>query len=58
VTDEPGPHSCRDPQHPADTTASPACETGEPDFRHAAEIQKLIDLCFVSDAEGRIQTVP
>lgn len=33
-------------------------ENGEPDFRHAAQIQKLIDLCFVSDAEGRVQTVP
>lgn len=26
---------------------------GEPDFRRAADIQKLLDLCFVSDAEGR-----
>jgi predicted dehydrogenase len=28
-------------------------ENGQPDFRHAAEIQKLLDLCFVSDREGR-----
>ena len=27
---------------------------GEPDFRRAAEIQKLLDLCFVSDEEGRV----
>lgn len=27
---------------------------GEPDFRHAAGIQKLVDLCFLSDAEGRL----
>ncbi|MFD2238576.1 Gfo/Idh/MocA family protein [Aureimonas populi] len=26
---------------------------GQPDFRHAANIQKLLDLCFVSDEEGR-----
>ena len=30
---------------------------GEPDFRRAAEVQKLLDLCFVSDAEGRTVTV-
>ena len=29
-------------------------ENGEPDFRHAAEVQKLLDLCFVSDREGRM----
>ncbi len=28
-------------------------ENGEPTFRRAADIQKLIDLCFDSDAEGR-----
>ncbi len=28
-------------------------DNGQPDFRHATEIQKLLDLCFVSDAEGR-----
>ena len=28
-------------------------ETGEPTFRHAAEVQKLLDLCFASDLEGR-----
>ncbi|KQT83077.1 Gfo/Idh/MocA family oxidoreductase [Aurantimonas sp. Leaf443] len=28
-------------------------ENGQPDFRHAAEIQKLLDLCIVSDREGR-----
>lgn len=30
---------------------------GEPDFRRAAEIQKLLDLAFVSDAEGRMLPV-
>lgn len=29
-------------------------ENGQPDFRHAAEVQKLLDLCFVSDREGRM----
>lgn len=29
-------------------------QNGEPDFRHAAKIQKLLDLCFVSDAESRM----
>ena len=29
-------------------------ENGEPSFRHAAAVQKLLDLCFVSDAEGRM----
>lgn len=29
-------------------------ENGEPSFRHAAEVQKLLDLAFVSDAEGRM----
>ncbi|KQT53698.1 oxidoreductase [Aureimonas sp. Leaf454] len=29
-------------------------ENGQPDFRHAATIQKLLDLCFVSDREGRM----
>jgi predicted dehydrogenase len=28
-------------------------ENGDPSFRRAAEVQKLLDLCFVSDAEGR-----
>lgn len=28
-------------------------DNGQPDFRHAAEVQKLLDLCFVSDGEGR-----
>lgn len=27
---------------------------GEADFRHAAQIQKLLDLCFVSDARGQM----
>ncbi|RFC64515.1 gfo/Idh/MocA family oxidoreductase [Fulvimarina endophytica] len=27
--------------------------SGEPTFRHAAETQKILDLCFVSDAERR-----
>ena len=31
-------------------------ENGEPTFRRAAEMQKLIDLCFVSDAESRMVT--
>lgn len=26
---------------------------GEPDFRHATKVQRLLDLCFLSDAEGR-----
>ena len=30
---------------------------GQPDFRHAAEVQKLLDLCFVSDAERRMLPV-
>ncbi|MBO0904432.1 Gfo/Idh/MocA family protein [Jiella sonneratiae] len=30
---------------------------GEPDFRHAAEVQKLLDLAFVSDAERRMLPV-
>lgn len=29
-------------------------ENGQPDFRHAAAVQKLLDLCFVSDREGRM----
>ena len=33
-------------------------ENGEPDFRRAAEVQRLLDLCFVSDAEGRRLAVP
>ena len=32
-------------------------ENGEPSFRHAAEVQKLLDLAFVSDAEGRLLPV-
>jgi predicted dehydrogenase len=32
-------------------------ENGEPSFRHAAEVQKLLDLAFVSDAEGRMLPV-
>ncbi|MCB8839059.1 Gfo/Idh/MocA family protein [Aurantimonas sp. VKM B-3413] len=30
---------------------------GEPDFRRAAEVQKILDLCFVSDAERRMLPV-
>ena len=30
---------------------------GEPDFRHATRVQKLLDLAFVSDAEGRMLAV-
>jgi predicted dehydrogenase len=29
-------------------------ENGDPSFRHAAAVQKLLDLCFESDAEGRM----
>ncbi len=32
-------------------------ENGEPDFRHATAVQKLLDLAFVSDAEGRMLPV-
>jgi predicted dehydrogenase len=32
-------------------------DNGQPDFRHAAEVQKLLDMCFVSDIEGRWLTV-
>jgi len=32
-------------------------ENGQPSFRHAAGIQKLLDLCFVSDREGRMLPV-
>jgi predicted dehydrogenase len=32
-------------------------ENGEPDFRHATKVQRLLDLCFVSDAEGRMLPV-
>jgi predicted dehydrogenase len=30
---------------------------GQPDFRHAADVQRLLDLCIVSDAERRMLTV-
>lgn len=30
-----------------------AGRNGEPDFRRAAEMQRILDLCFQSDAEGR-----
>ncbi|MBB3950654.1 Gfo/Idh/MocA family protein [Aureimonas jatrophae] len=32
-------------------------ENGQPSFRRAAEVQKLLDLCFVSDREGRMLPV-
>jgi predicted dehydrogenase len=32
-------------------------ENGEPDFRHATRVQKLLDLAFVSDAESRMLPV-
>jgi predicted dehydrogenase len=32
-------------------------DNGEPDFRRAAKVQKLLDLCFVSHAEGRVLAV-
>jgi predicted dehydrogenase len=30
---------------------------GEPSFRHAAELQKVLDLCFVSDSDGKTHPV-
>jgi predicted dehydrogenase len=33
-------------------------ENGAPDFRHAAAVQKLLDLAFESDAKGRLLPVP
>ena len=30
---------------------------GEPSFRHAAELQKVLDLCFVSDSDGQLHQV-
>ena len=30
---------------------------GEPSFRQAADLQKVLDLCFVSDADGQVHTV-
>jgi predicted dehydrogenase len=33
-------------------------ENGQPDFRHATRVQQLVDLCFVSDAEGRMLPAP
>ncbi|MBC8129427.1 MAG: Gfo/Idh/MocA family oxidoreductase, partial [Rhizobiaceae bacterium] len=32
-------------------------ENGDPSFRRAAEVQKLLDLCFVSEAERRMMDV-
>ena len=32
-------------------------QNGEPDFRHATRIQKLLDLTFTADAEGRMLPV-
>jgi predicted dehydrogenase len=32
-------------------------ENGEPDFRHATKVQRLLDLAFVSDVEGRVVPV-
>jgi predicted dehydrogenase len=32
-------------------------ENGEPSFRHAADVQRLLDLAFASDAEGRLLPV-
>jgi predicted dehydrogenase len=32
-------------------------ENGDPDFRHATRVQRLLDLCFLSDAEGRMLPV-
>jgi predicted dehydrogenase len=32
-------------------------ENGEPDFRHATRVQRLLDLAFVSDAKGRVMAV-
>lgn len=33
-------------------------ENGDPSFRRAMEVQKLLDLAFASDAEGRLLPVP
>lgn len=30
---------------------------GEPDFRHATKVQRLLDIAFVSDAEGRTMSI-
>jgi predicted dehydrogenase len=30
---------------------------GEPSFRHTAELQNVLDLCFVSDTDGRVHKV-
>ncbi len=30
---------------------------GEPSFRHTANLQKVLDLCFVSDADGQVHKV-
>ena len=32
-------------------------KNGQPDFRHAANVQKLLDMCFVSDEERRMLPV-
>jgi predicted dehydrogenase len=32
-------------------------ENGEPEFRHATKVQKLVDLAFAADAEGRMLVV-
>ena len=39
-------------------TALAAGRNGQPDFRHAARLQVLLDLCFVSDAGRRMLPVP
>lgn len=46
------PATPRNERRFADAIASGV--NGEPDFRRAAEIQKILDLCFVSDAEKRM----
>ncbi len=33
-------------------------KNGAPDFRHATRVQELVDLSFVSDAEGRVLPAP
>lgn len=38
-------------------TAVKTGTNGDPSFRHAAELQKVLDLCFVSDSDGQAHGV-
>lgn len=38
-------------------TAVKSGVNGEPSFRHTAELQKVLDLCFVSDADGQVHAI-